>query len=106
MSSDIRDESDGDASIENLGGPSPEGHQAGPTGTGEFLEVRATIYHESGEVSSSRLEISSHRFRRAPEASLVSSLKESEGTLEGVDRIEVQVGGEELTLKQTGWEIQ
>lgn len=108
-SDDFDDESSGknfgDVSHENLGA-SPTGHEAGPTGTGQFLEARATIYHESGETSSARLEISTHRFRRAPASSLAESLKESEGDLEGIERIEVQIGGEELTLKQTGWEIQ
>jgi len=106
MSDDISGGIGGDADFEDLGGPSPKGHQAGPTGTGEFLEAKAEIYHESGEISTARLELSSHRFRRAPERALIQALNESEEDLEDAQRIEVQVGGEKLTLKQTGWEIQ
>jgi hypothetical protein len=93
--------------IENLGGgPSPEGRRGGAHGTGEFMEARATIQREDGEVRSARLEVSAHNFRRAPEAALVGALKESGADLEEAEEIEVEIGGETLVLRQTGWEIQ
>ena len=93
-------------SIDDLGGPSPEGRRGGSAGTGEFLEARATLHHEDGTVQDLRLEVSALNFRRQPEGSLVGALEESAVELDDVDRIEVEIGGEALTLKQTGWEIQ
>lgn len=93
-------------SIEDLGGPSPEGRRGGSGGTGEFLEARATVYREDGTVQDCRLEVSALNFRRQPEASLVGALEESAVDLDDVEQIEVEIGREALTLKQTGWEIQ
>lgn len=93
--------------IEDLGGgPSPEGRRGGSVGTGEFLEAQATVHREDGSLDSLRLEVSAHKFRRQPEAVLVGALEEAASSLEDVDHVEVQIGGETLTLKQTGWEIQ
>ena len=93
--------------IENLGGgPSPEGRRGGSAGTGEFMEARATLHHEDGQLESVQLEVSAHNFRRGPEVTLVGALREADVDLDSVERIEVEVGGEMLTLKQTGWEIQ
>jgi len=93
--------------IENLGGgPSPEGRRGPSAGTGEFLEARATIHREDGTLANCRLEVSAHNFRRRPEAALVGSLHESDVDLENAEWIEVDIRGETLTLKQTGWEIQ
>ena len=94
-------------SIENIGGPqSPEGRRGGSAGTGEFLEAQATIHREDGALDQLRLEVSALNFRRQPEAALLGALKESPAGLEDADRIEVEIGGEVLTLKRTGWEIQ
>lgn len=93
-------------SIEDLGGPSPEGRRGGTAGTGEFLEARATVYHEEGAVKDLRLEVSALNFRRQPEGALVGALEESAVDPDELERIEVEIGGEALTLKQTGWEIQ
>lgn len=93
--------------IENLGGgPSPEGRRAGSAGTGEFLEARAMVQFEDGTVRDLRIEVSAHNFQRAPEGALVGALEESSADLEGAEEIEVQIGGETLTLRRTGWEIQ
>jgi hypothetical protein len=93
--------------IEDLGGgPSPEGRRGGSAGTGEFMEARATIHREDGQIQSTLLEVSAHNFRRGPEGTLVGALREADVDLDEVERIEVEVGGETLTLKQTGWEIQ
>lgn len=93
--------------IEDLGGgPSPEGRRGGSAGTGEFLEARATIHREDGTLESRQLEVTAHNFRRRPEATLVGALRESDVDLEDAERIEVDIRGETLTLKQTGWEIQ
>lgn len=48
----------------------------------------------------------SYRFRRASTQPLIQVLKEEEADLEENNRIEVQIGGEGLTPKQTDWEIQ
>lgn len=95
-----------DGTIEDLGGPSPEGRQAGPTGTGEFYAGRAELHHEDGTLEAAGVEISSDRFRRAPTRSLIAALEEAGADLEATERIEVRIGGEKLTLKKTGWEIQ
>jgi hypothetical protein len=93
--------------IEDLGGgPSPEGRRGGAHGTGEFMEARATVHREDGDVRSARLEVSAHNFRRAPEAALVGALQDSGADLEAAEKIEVEIGGETLILRQTGWEIQ
>ena len=93
--------------IDDLGGgPSPEGRRGSSAGTGEFMEARATIHREDGQIQSARLEVSAHNFRRGPEVTLVGALREADVDLDEVERIEVEVGGETLTLKQTGWEIQ
>lgn len=93
--------------IEELGGgPSPEGHRGGAHGTGEFMGARATVHREDGTVRTVRLEVSAHNFHRAPEAALVGALQESGVELEEADEIEIDIGGETLTLRQTGWEIQ
>lgn len=93
--------------IEDLGGgPSPEGRRGGAHGTGEFMEARATVHREDGDVQSARLEVSAHNFRRAPEAALVGALQDSGADLEEAEEIEVAIGGETLVLRQTGWEIQ
>lgn len=93
--------------IEDLGGGlSPEGRRGSSSGTGEFVEARAEVHRKDGTLESLQLEVSAHNFRRRPEAALVGALKESDVDLEGASRIEVEVGGETLTLKQTGWEIQ
>ena len=55
---------------------------------------------------SARLEVSAHNFRRAPEAALVGALQDSGADLEAAEKIEVEIGGETLILRQTGWEIQ
>jgi len=90
--------------IDDLGGgPSPEGRRGGSAGTGEFMEARATIHREDGQIQSARLEVSAHNFRRGPEVTLVGALREADVDLDEVERIEVEVGGETLTLKQTGW---
>ena len=92
--------------LEDLGGgPSPEGRRGGSAGTGEFMEARATIHRDDGSLAEFRLEVSALNFRRQPEATLVGALKDA-ADLEGAERIEVEIGGEALTLKQTGWEIQ
>jgi hypothetical protein len=94
-------------SIEDLGGgPSPEGRRGGSAGTGEFMEARATVHREDGSLDHLRFEVSALNFRRQPEAALVGALKESSVGLEDAERVEVEIGGETLTLKQTGWEIQ
>ena len=95
-----------DDTTHDLGGPSPAGRPGGSAGTGEFLEARATIYREDGGLDHLQLEISALNFRRQPEAALIGALKESNAGLEGAEQIEVEIGGETLTLKQTGWEIQ
>lgn len=93
-------------SIEDLGGPSPEGRRGGSAGTGEFLEARATVHQEDGSTQTLRFEVSALNFRRRPEASLVGELEDAAVELEAAETIEVDIGGETLTLKQTGWEIQ
>lgn len=93
-------------SIEDLGGPSPEGRRGGSAGTGEFLEAHATLHQDDGTMQTLRFEVSALNFRRQPEAALVSELEQSAVDLDDTDRIEVDIGGETLTLKQTGWEIQ
>ena len=95
-----------DDTIEDLGGPSPKGRQASPTGTGEFYTGRVDLHHEDGTLEAAEVEISSDRFRRAPTRSLIAALEEAGAELEPVERIEVRIGGEELTLRQTRWEIQ
>lgn len=93
--------------IDDLGGGlSPEGRRGGGGGTGEFMEAHVTVYREDGEVRAAQLEVPALNFRRAPEAALVGALRESDADLEGAEEIEVEVGGETLTLQQTGWEIQ
>jgi len=93
--------------IDDLGGgPSPEGRRGSSAGTGEFLGARATVHREDGTIETCRLEVAAHNFRRRPEATLVDSLQESDVDLETVETIEVEIRGETLTLKQTGWEIQ
>ncbi len=93
--------------IENLGGgASPEGRRGGSAGTGEFLEARATVQFDDGTVRELRIEVAAHNFRRAPEGALVGALQEAPVDLDGAEEIEVQIGGETLTLRQTGWEIQ
>jgi hypothetical protein len=37
---------------------------------------------------------------------LVGALQESGAELEEADEVEIDIGGETLTLRQTGWEIQ
>ena len=93
-------------SIEDLGGPSPEGRRGGSAGTGEFLEARATVHQEDGSTQTLRFEVSALNFRRRPEASLVGELEDAAVELDAAETIEVDIGGETLTLKQTGWEIQ
>ena len=93
-------------SIEDLGGPSPEGRQGGSAGTGEFMTARATLYREDGDLDDRRVEVSSHRFQRGPVTALIAALEDAGADLESTARIEVEIGGEELTLKRTGWEIQ
>jgi len=95
-----------DDSIENLGGPSPEGRRGGSAGTGEFLEARATVHRDDGTTQTLRFEVSALNFRRQPEASLVGVLEDAGVELDTAETIEVEIGGETLTLKQTGWEIQ
>jgi hypothetical protein len=95
-----------DDTIDDLGGPSPTGRPGGSAGTGEFLEAQAMIYREDGGLDHLQLEVSALNFRRQPESAIISALKESSIGLEGAERIEVEIGGESLTLKQTGWEIQ
>ena len=93
--------------IEHIGGgPSPEGRRGGSTGTGEFMEARATVHREDGTLQEVRLDVSAHNFRRAPEGALVGALRESPVELETAEEIEVEIGGQVLTLRQTGWEIQ
>jgi hypothetical protein len=93
--------------IEDLGGgPSPEGRRGGSAGTGEFMEARARVQYEDGSAKDLRLEVAAHNFRRAPEGALVGALKESPADLEEAEEVEVEIGGETLTLRQTGWEIQ
>jgi len=92
--------------IDDLGGPSPEGRQAGPTGTGEFYTGRAELHHEDGTLDTAEVEISSDRFRRAPTRSLIAALEEAGADLEVTERIEVWIGREKLTLKKTRWEVQ
>lgn len=88
------------------GGPSPAGRRGGSAGTGEFLEAKATIHREDGSLDHLRLEVSALNFRRQPEGALVGALEDSAANLEDAERIEVEIGGEPLTLRQTGWEIQ
>ena len=93
--------------IEHIGGgPSPEGHRGRSTGTGEFMEARATIQREDGSLQEVRLDVSARNFRRAPEGTLIGALYESQVDLEVAEEIEVEIGGQVLTLRQTGWEIQ
>ena len=93
--------------IEDLGGgSSPAGRRGGSAGTGEFLEGRARILQKSGEVQAAQVEVSAHNFRRAPEAALVGALEESGADWEAAEEIEVEIGGETLTLRKPGWEIQ
>jgi len=88
------------------GGPSPAGRRGGSAGTGEFMEAEATIHREDGSLDHVRLEVSALSFRRQPEGALVGALKESATGLENAERVEIKIGGETLTLRQTGWEIQ
>jgi len=93
--------------IENLGGgPSPAGRRGGSAGTGEFLEAQATVQLADGTARTVQIEVAAHNFRRAPEGALVGALNESSADLEEAEEIEVEIGGETLTLRQTGWEIQ
>jgi len=92
--------------IDDLGGPSPEGRRGSSAGTGEFLGARATIHGTDGTIETCQLEVSAHNFRRRPEVTLVDSLQEADVELDDVETIEVEIQGETLTLKQTGWEIQ
>lgn len=95
-----------DTSYDLGGGPSPEGRRGSSAGTGEFMEAQVTVHREDGGAKDLRIEVSAHNFRRRPEATLVGSLRDSDVDLEEADRIGVEIGGERLTLKQTGWEIQ
>jgi hypothetical protein len=70
------------------------------------MEARARVRYEDESGEDLRLEVSAHNFRRVPEGALVGALKESPADLEEAEEIEVQIGGETLTLRQTGWEIQ
>ena len=92
--------------IDDLGGPSPAGRPGGSAGTGEFLGGRATLHCTDGTIETCQLEVSAHNFHRRPEATLVDSLRESDADLDDVETIEVEIRGETLTLKQTGWEMQ
>lgn len=93
--------------IDNLGGNlNPEGRRGGSGGTGEFMEAQVTVHRTDGEVQSATLEVPALNFRRAPEAALVGALRESDADLEAAEEIAVEIGGETLTLRQTGWEIQ
>lgn len=52
------------------------------------------------------MEVSSHQFSKAPARSLIGAFKVARADLEATEQIEGDIGGEELTLRQTGWEIQ
>lgn len=96
---------------DDLGGPSPEGRQGSSAGTGEFLTADVRLYRtdetpEAADVERAKVEVSSHRFRRAPARTLIEAIEEAGADLESTERIDVKIAGEELTLRQTGWEIQ